>query len=273
VRKPAYLFSSLEKIKRTLKDRFVYLFLDYDGTLAPIAETPGKAAMSMETNYLLRRLSKAPNCKVAIVSGRALKDVSGRIGLKNIIYVGNHGFEIRGPKIDFKSPLPYRYIKTLAEIKSKLEKKLSPVKGVFIEDKGYSLSVHYRAADKIDRSLIETEFYSALLLYEVRKNVLVGTGKLVLEVKPPVIWDKGKAVLWLLARRKFVLSSKKIKVFPVYIGDDVTDEDAFRSLKGRGMTIFVGKPKGTEARLYLKDTRDVVKFLKIVLENAGRSAS
>lgn len=272
----AYLFSNLEKIKKAVRGKFIYLFLDYDGTLAPIAETPGRAVMPKETNDLLRQLSKMANCKIAIVSGRALKDISSRVDLKNIVYVGNHGFEIKGPKIDFKSSLPYRYRKMLEKIKDKLEKNLSSIRGVFIEDKGFSLSVHYRLADKKDISLIKTEFYASILIYEVRNDVLVKAGKMVLEIRPPIVWDKGKVVLWLLARRKFVFRAKKIKMLPIYIGDDVTDEDAFRSLKDRGMTIFVGKPKKTKAQFYLKDTFEVAEFLKSVLEilssgNHGKS--
>ena len=264
--KAAYLFSSLKKIKKALKGKFVYIFLDYDGTLTPIAETPDKAVMSRETSDLLRQLSEMPNCKIAIVSGRALKDISKKVGLKNIVYVGNHGFEIKGPKINFKSPVPYLYRKTLEKIKDKLTKELSSVKGVIIEDKGFSLSVHYRLADKKDIVRIKNEFYSTLLFYEVYDDVKVKTGKLVLEIRPPMEWDKGKVVLWLLARRKFVLRDKKIKVLPIYIGDDATDEDAFVSLKGRGVTVFVGKSKRTKARFYLKDTFEVAEFLKSILE-------
>jgi len=264
--KTAYLFSNLKKIKKTLPGKFVYLFLDFDGTLAPIAETPDKAIIPKETSELLRQLSKMPSCKVAIVSGRALKDISKRVGLKNIVYVGNHGFEIKGPKIDFKSQVPYLYRKALEKIKDKLTKRLSSVKGVIIEDKGFSLSVHYRLADKKDIVRIKNEFYSTLLFYEVHDDVKVRTGKLVLEIRPPVEWDKGKVVLWLLARRKFVLRAKKIKVLPIYIGDDATDEDAFGSLKGRGMTVFVGKSRRTKARFYLKDTFEVAEFLTSILE-------
>jgi len=271
--KATYLFSSLEKIKKTLDNKFIYLFLDYDGTLAPIAETPKDVVTPAGTVDLLRKLSKISNCKIAIISGRELKDVSRRVGLKNIIYVGNHGFEIKGPKIDFKSQLLYKYRRTLEKIKDKLEKNLPLVKGVFMEDKGYCLSIHYRLADKKSIPLIMAEFYASLLPYEVHNNVLVKTGKMALEVRPPLEWDKGKAALWLLARRKFVLPAKKIETLPVYIGDDVTDEDAFESLKNRGITVFVGKPKNTKARFYLKDTLEVAEFLKVILENIGERVS
>lgn len=262
-----YLFSDWERIEKTLKGKFIYLFLDYDGTLAPIAQTPNIATMPKKTKDLLLRLSKIPNCKIAIVSGRALKDISKRVGLKNIVYVGNHGFEIRGPKISFKSPAPVHYRRTLKEIKAKLEKNLSLFKGVFIEDKAFSLSVHYRMADKESIPSIKTEFYSTIFQYELGNNVQVKLGKMVIEVRPPVFWNKGKGVLWLLGRRLFVRRNKKMKILPIYIGDDTTDEDAFESLKDKGMTIFVGKSNRTKAQFYLKDTEEVARFLEVVLKN------
>ncbi|MDD5174167.1 MAG: trehalose-phosphatase [Candidatus Omnitrophica bacterium] len=262
-----YLFSEWKNVGKALKNKFIYLFLDYDGTLTPIARTPDIAVIPKKTKDLLLRLSNIPNCKVAIVSGRTLKDVSKRIGLRNIVYVGNHGFEIKGPKINFKSPLPPYYKRTLKEVKVKLEKNLSSFRGVFIEDKGFSLSVHYRMADKDDISSIKAGFYNTIFLYELGNDVQVKRGKMLLEVRPPVSWNKGEAVSWLLGRRSFARRSKKMKVMPVYIGDDVTDEDAFESLKDKGITIFVGKTNRTKARFYLKNTEEVAQFLEAILEN------
>ncbi len=153
-----YLFSDWERIKGTLKDKFIYLFLDYDGTLAPIALTPGMAVMPKRTKDILHQLSKMSNHKIAIISGRALKDVSRRVGLKNIVYVGNHGFEIKGPKISFKSPVSFQYKRTLKEIKAKLRKSLSSINGAFIEDNLLTLSVHYRLADKENISIVKARF-------------------------------------------------------------------------------------------------------------------
>lgn len=268
----SHLFLNREKIEKSLRNKFVYLFLDYDGTLAPIAMTPHKAIMPKKTKELLRQLSKMPNCKVAIVSGRALKDISKRVGLKNIVYVGNHGFEIKGPKINFKSPLPVRYRKNLDQIKGKLKRSLGLIKGVFIEDKGFSLSIHYRLVDKKDIVTVKNEFYATLFLYEFRENVQIKAGKMVLEIRPPIPWDKGKVVMWLLGRRLFVMRDKKIKILPIYIGDDTTDEDAFESLRDRGITALVGKPIKTKAHFYLKDTKEVARFLEVVLENIKADA-
>ena len=268
-----YLFSDRAKIEGTLKGKFIYLFLDYDGTLAPIAGTPGGAVMSGRTKRLLCQLSEMPNCKIAIVSGRKLNDLEKRIRLKNIVYVGNHGFEIKGPKIKFESPISTRYRRSLEEIKKKLQKELSPIDGAFVEDKGFSLGVHYRLAAKKNIVAIKNIFYATTLVYELRNIIIVRTGKMALEIRPSVDWDKGKVVLWLLGRRLFVMRNKKMKVLPVYIGDDTTDEDAFESLKDKGVTIFVGKPKKTRAQFYLKDTEEVAEFLEGILKIMNPGAS
>lgn len=266
-----YLFSYWNRIKEELKDKFIYLFLDYDGTLAPIVKTPDKAFMPKETRKLLRLLSEAPNYKLAIISGRALDDIRRKVGLKNnVVYVGNHGFEIKGPKIKFKSPVPVNYRKKLEEIKDKIKNSLSSINGVLIEDKGFSLTIHYRQAKKKDISKIKTELFAALVIYEVRNDVNIRTGKKMLEIRPPLAWDKGKVVLWLLARYKFAIFDKKKRIFPIYIGDDVTDEDAFNALKERGLTIFVGKPKNTKAQFYVKTTKEVENFLREILKETGQ---
>ena len=271
--KTKYLFSYWKKIKELLRGKLICLALDFDGTLVPIARTPDKAVMPKKTKDLLRRLSKKTNCRIAIISGRTLKDILKRVGLRNIIYVGNHGFEIKGPKITFKSPISVRYRKILEEIKNRLNDSLSSVEGVLIEDKEFSLSLHYRLVDKKSVSKVKTEFYAALLSHQLKNDVRVKPGKMVLEVVPPVAWNKGKVVLWLLEQRIFTMPNKKKKVFPVYIGDDVTDEDAFESLKNKGLTIFVGKPYNTKARFYLNDTKEVTMFLTKVLKNLDIGAT
>ena len=261
-----YIFSNWKRIEKTLKGKSIYLFLDYDGTLAPIALTPGMAVMPEKTKDVLRQLSKPSSHKIAIISGRALKDISRRVGLKNIVYVGNHGFEIKGPKISFKSPVPFLYKKTLKEIKIKLEKALSSIDGVLIENKGFSLSVHYRLTDKENVPVVKARFYTTIFPYEFMNNVQVKPGKMVLEIKPPTSWNKGKAVLWLLARQKFLLRKKKQKILPIYIGDDVTDEDAFSALKNKGWAVRIGKLQKSCARYYMKNTEEVSDLLRLLLQ-------
>lgn len=257
------IFYYWDELEKKLSNKYIMLFLDYDGTLTPIVSTPDKAFISQEVKDLLNKLSKSPMCKLAIISGRALKDIKNIIGLKGIIYSGNHGLEIEGPKIKFEPLVSLRYKAILEQIKNDLNKRLSSINGAFVEDKGLSLSLHYRLVDKKNIPQVKTIFHETIILYLVRNKIKIKTGKMVLEMRPPSEWDKGKIVLWLLVRQKFALKDKD--VVPIYIGDDTTDEDAFKVLKNNGITIFVGKPKPSYAQYYLKDTNEVKEFLKRIL--------
>ena len=100
-----YLFESLNNIKPLLKDSWLFIFLDYDGTIVPIRPKPGLAVISKRAKNLLRELSQTTQCKLAVISGRSVKDICRMVGLKNVIYGGNHGLELKGPQLQFKSPV------------------------------------------------------------------------------------------------------------------------------------------------------------------------
>jgi len=265
-----YLFDNWEELRKALEGKYIFIFLDYDGTLVPIVDKPEKAIIPVSLKALLRRLSDNPRFKLAFISGRSLEDIKSKIGLKNVIYSGNHGLEIEGPKIKFQPLVSPRYKLTLRHIKNDLQQKISSIRGAFVEDKGLSLSLHYRLADKKDIPKVKTIFHETVILYLIRNRIKIKAGKMVLEVRPHLEWDKGKIVLWLLARQRFTLKGKE--VVPIYIGDDETDEDAFKVLKNNGITVFVGKPRPSYARYYLKDADEVKEFLKrILIIGADRS--
>lgn len=259
-----YLFEYWNKLKGDFARKYVVLFLDYDGTLTPIVETPDKAVLPSENRRLLERIIKNHLRKIAIISGRALKDIKKKVDIPGIVYVGNHGLEIEGPKIKFESPVSLRYKRILEHIKTDLRFKLSAIKGAFIEDKGLSLTIHYRLADRDQIPKIKTILYETTTLYAIRDKIKIKLGKKVFEIRPAVEWDKGKVVLWLLARWEFVLLDKDI--LPVYLGDDVTDEDAFKVLRNKGISIFVGEPKKSNAQYYLKNTQEVKYFLNRIAQ-------
>jgi trehalose-phosphatase len=255
-----YLFAHCSTIRRRIAGRYAALFLDFDGTLTPIVETPAKARVPEQTRQLLKALSANPGCTLTIISGRRLKDIKKKVGLKNIIYSGNHGLEIQGPNIRFEAPVSPDYKTILQKIKSKVEQMLSSIKGILLEDKGLSLALHYRLVNKKKVPFVRRTFYQVALPYLRRGRIKTETGKKVFEIRPAAEWDKGKAVLWLLSRQKSRCRAKP--VLPIYVGDDVTDENAFRALKNKGLTIFVGKPKKSYAKYYLRNTKEVSKFLK-----------
>ena len=259
-----YLLRKLPSFKEQLKYKNIYLFLDFDGTLTPIRNTPEKAKLSKKTKKLLAILSKTKKFKVAIVSGRSLADIRKRVGLKNIVYAGNHGFEIKGAGIKLHPPIPAIFRRTLDKIKNELENKISTVKGALLEDKKYSLSLHFRLAKKEDIPRIKAIFNKTLFSYLINNQLTAKAGKKVLEVRPNANWDKGQVVLWLLGKQRSTLNNKAI--LPIYIGDDSTDEDAFKVLKKTGLTIVVGKTKKSLAQYYLYYPSEVIKLLEILLK-------
>ena len=259
-----YLFGQWGQVKRKLSNKHLLLLFDYDGTLTPIAQTPQQAVISKKAKEFLKKLSRKPNSTLAIISGRALKDIKHIVGLEDIIYAGNHGLEIEGPKIKFESQVSPRLKLVIRNIAEELSKRLSGIKGVLIEDKGLTLSIHYRLVSKGDIPMFEKIISEVTNSPAVRGKVKVNSGKKVYEIKPPVKWDKGKVALWLLARQQFLSGEKN--VLPVYIGDDITDEDAFRALERKGLTVFAGEPGDSKADYYLKNTEEVTKFLRLITD-------
>ncbi|TAN60709.1 trehalose-phosphatase [bacterium] len=257
-----YFFEEWEKLREALSDKFIFLFLDYDGTLTPLVDNPQDADLSLESRELLRRLKDNSRCKIAITSGRKLEDLKKRVGLEGVLYVGNHGLEIEGTKINFKSPLSLHYLKTLQEIKKDLGTNIiSAVRGAFIEDKGLALTLHYRLVDKKDIPRLKDLFRQAMIAYMAKDKICLKDAKMAFEIRPPVRWDKGKVAIWLLARQHFMLQ-EKINIIPLYIGDDVTDEDAFKALKNKGITVRVDGGAGSSAKYFVKDTSEVFRLLE-----------
>jgi trehalose 6-phosphate phosphatase len=258
-----YLFSVLDKIKPALANRPIFLFLDYDGTVTPIRKKPALAGISNRSKQLLAKLAKLPRCRLAIISGRSLKSVRQMVGLSGIIYSGNHGLEIQGRAIRFQSPVSKKHKNIIRQLRRRLTAKLYRIKGVLIEDKVLSLSVHYRLVAVKDRPLVKAVFGQITLPYARRNQLRIKPGKMILEAFPPVEWNKGRALQWLLRN---TTGKFRHAWFPVYIGDDVTDEDAFRILKNRGLSIYVGNPGKSCARYYVKSIDEVRKLLSLIVK-------
>ncbi|MCG8431225.1 MAG: trehalose-phosphatase [Candidatus Omnitrophica bacterium] len=258
-----HLIEHLDDIEKKVKASELVLFLDYDGTLTPIVDKPEKAVIPAHTRKILKELVACGAGTVAVVSGRALADVKRAVGVNGIIYAGAHGMELSGPKLKFQKQVPPAYKKVYAALKSRLHEGLKKFKGAFVEDKGTVLTVHYRLLNRRRETKLKTFFRETVLPHVAAGQVCVKTGKKVLEVKPAMEWDKGKVVLWLLARKRF---SSRHALLPVYIGDDVTDEDAFKALGSKGLTIFVGTRRKSHAAYYLKSYAEVQVFLEWLLQ-------
>jgi trehalose 6-phosphate phosphatase len=235
----------------------IFLFLDFDGTLAPIGNNPENAYMPEATCESLRKLAGRERVTLAIISGRALADLRQRVGFQKIIYAGNHGLEICGPGMDFVEPDAAHQIKALGELARHLRARLHGIAGVEVENKILSASVHFRRAAPESRDEIDQVVRMAV--ESIGDQFEVTMGRKVFEIRPRVDWHKGRAVRWIKETCEIPGS------LSIYLGDDVTDEDAFSALP-LGITIAVGKCVRTTARYCLERQEEVHEFLAWLAE-------
>ncbi len=248
-----FVWPSLLKKIKSAKRRL--LILDFDGTLAKIARSPGDVILEKKTQDILMRLSRSPKNKLVVLSGRSLRNLRSYFYIKSAIFAGNHGLELSGSKIS----LPQRAKKArklealVWLVGEKLREVFSEVPGVLIEDKGYTLSLHYRNVSRVDHRYFNQEVRRFKKQY-AHWPIVWKEGKKVWEARPRVKWGKGQMALY--------LSQKFPGSLPIVIGDDVTDEDMFRTLKRRGITIRVGRSRKSLAQYSLKSPKEVIRFLE-----------
>lgn len=252
-----------ESLERRLAEKRPAVFLDYDGTLTPIVERPEDATISEAMRESVRTL--AERCPVCVVSGRDRPVVQELMGLNNLIVAGSHGFDIWSPDQgsierevgggDFNA--------LLEDVKTRLHEVMDPIEGALVEPKKSSVAAHFRRVAEEERHKIKDVVDQILAAHPQRLKVT--PGKMVFEIQPKIDWDKGKAVLYLLE----ALDLTSDDVVPIYLGDDVTDEDAFRALAGRGISIFVGRAsdpevgeRTTAADYILNTVEEVGRFLE-----------
>lgn len=259
-----YIFADYAAVEKKLKGRNIFLLLDFDGTLSPIARTPQEARLGAAERRFLAELSRDRRFKLAIISGRELLDIRRKVKIKNIVYAANHGLEMRGPGIKFKSPEALNFKRLIKKIEYNLKKRLARLPGILLEGKGLGLALHYRQSRPSDLPGIKKIFTYIVRPYAASARVRVISGKKVLEIRPALDWDKGKAARLIISTWKKPLGRKPF--IAVYIGDDTTDEDAFKALGKEGLTVVVGK-KRSRARYYLKDTKETFAFLKKIWLN------
>lgn len=235
------------------------ILLDIDGTLAPIALRPEQALVPPETRKALENLVRVPGAHVAIVTGRSVEDAQRMVGMPGLGVIGNHGFEVLGESGELVSePAAHSYLGAIRSAAGRLGAETKDVAGVVVEDKKWTLSVHYRLAA---RPAIP-QITDAVNRTAADLGLIVTRGKELLELRPPMKINKGTAaVIW--ARQVGSHASKSA----LYIGDDRTDEDAFRELRAeipRAVTIRVGDPEHgeeTSAEFRVETPADVAQFL------------
>lgn len=240
---------------KTIGDRRPVLFLDYDGTLSPIVKNPDEARLPERTKNILQKL--AQDFPVAVISGRDRADVEEKVGLRNVIYAGSHGFDITGPNgLEMQYEGGEQAIPALDEAEQQLKEKLKDVKGARVERKKYAIAVHYRNVAEEEVDTVKTAVYHEL---DRQQKLKKGGGKKILELKPDIDWHKGRATRWLLDS----LDLEGRKHIPLFIGDDVTDEDALEAIASDGIGILVGTHgEKTAASFRLENTDEVAEFLE-----------
>ncbi|KAL5171085.1 putative trehalose-phosphate phosphatase J [Glycine soja] len=228
------------------KGKQIVMFLDYDGTLSPIVDDPDRAFMSDSMRKTVRKLARC--FPTAIVTGRCKDKVYNFVRLAELYYAGSHGMDIKGPTRSSKYNKDSKaeailcqpasdFLPMIDEVYQQLVEKTKSTPGALVENNKFCLSVHFRCVDEK-----------------------------VLEIRPTIKWDKGKALEFLLESLGLANCSD---VFPVYIGDDRSDEDAFKKLRdrGQGFGILVSKfPKDTSASYSLQEPNEVMNFLQRLVE-------
>jgi trehalose-phosphatase len=254
-----YLFENLDWVKEQVSKAGgkVIIFLDYDGTLTPIKLNPEEATLSPDMRKIIEELNK--KIPVTIISGRSLEEIKEFVGVKGLIYAGNHGIEIDTGKEVFVYPQALENLQLLKGLSSKLKE--GKIDGVRLEDKKFSISYHYRNVDKKDEKRAKDFFMGVVKLWTREKKLVIRKGKKVFEIRPGG-WGKGDATNWI---RKKVGT----KFLPICIGDDLTDEDAFFEVnQNGGISICVTRRKRRSlAEFYLKSPDEVKRFLKVMEQN------
>ncbi|KAH7514125.1 hypothetical protein FEM48_Zijuj11G0055700 [Ziziphus jujuba var. spinosa] len=268
---------SFGQITNYAKNKKIAVFLDYDGTLSPIVDDPDHALMSDAMRCAVRNVAKY--FPTAIISGRSRDKVFQLIGLTELYYAGSHGMDIMSPvsttvandhpdcvkstdkegkEVNLFQPAR-EFIPMIDEVFRTLVENTKEIKGAKVENHKFCASVHYRNVDEKNWPIIAQCVHDILKEYP---RLRLTHGRKVLEIRPVIDWNKGKAVEFLL--ESLGLSSRD-DVLPIYIGDDKTDEDAFKLLKkgNQGYGILVSSvPKETNAFYSLRDPSEVMEFLK-----------
>lgn len=259
-KKPEDLSNAMESIDDVFKvigNKKPVLFLDYDGTLSPIVSNPEDAILSNITKNVIEKLSKL--IPIGIISGRDRQNVESKIGIDSLIYAGSHGFDITGPNnLEMQYEEGQEALPILDEAELQLNKSLNGIQGALVERKKYAIAVHFRNVEEGKVKEVEEKVMEVLGRHKKLKK---GSGKMIIELKPAQDWHKGKALTWILD----ALQLGSENHIPIFIGDDVTDEDALKVIEKDGIGIIVGKHEEDTAASYsLRDTEEVALFLEIL---------
>jgi trehalose-phosphatase len=226
-------------------------------------EDPASAYLPPQIDRVLRSLAVDERISLAILSGRERSDLQNHIGIPNLIYAGNHGLEISGPGFLFVEPMAAACRDELQTLAEDLTVRLQAVDGALVEDEGLTISIHDRLVAASDRDEVRHLIRAALA--RMSHPFVLTRGERVYEIRPRVYWDKGTAVLCI--RAQFGQPGTLV----IYLGDDVTDEDAFEAVPD-GITVKVDGVASTAAHYRLEGPTEVRRFLEWVDDIHHRTA-
>ncbi|KAE8656290.1 putative trehalose-phosphate phosphatase I [Hibiscus syriacus] len=221
--------SMFEQIVAASRGKQIVMFLDYDGTLSPIVEDPDRAFMPKEMRATVRDVARY--FPTAIVTGRCRDKVYSFVKLAGLYYAGSHGMDIKGPSKSCKYKkgnqgvlfqAASEFLPMIEEVYRALVEKTKSIAGTRVENNKFCVSVHFRCVDEKSWVALAEQVRSVLSEYPKLK---LTQGRKVLEIRPTIKWDKGRALEFLLEALGYADSND---VLPVYIGDDRSDEDAFK---------------------------------------------
>ncbi|MCK9152304.1 trehalose-phosphatase [Methanobacterium alcaliphilum] len=265
--KPKYLFDNLNLLAEFKNDISTAIITDIDGTISEITNNPKKALITPSMRNKLIKLKERFNL-LAVISGRSLKDARSMVGIEDILYVGNHGLEYFSDGEYFVAPDVENYLSSINKTASKINKDLCAIEGLLFEDKGICYSIHYRKCDGSE--IIRNKILDSIEKVPESKKLQINEGRKIVELKPPVGYDKGVIIHEIVDKYNL----KKI----IYLGDDITDLDAFKELKKlenqkkiKSASIIV---LSNEIPIYVKngaqffvcDVKEVLKFFRWLLD-------
>lgn len=254
------LFDALDEVAARIRIApHVLLFCDFDGALAPVYDHPAAATLSAEVRPLLADLAAQRRVTVTVVSGRSAADVRARADVPGLVVAGNHGLELAGPGWEHVDPAVAESAVGVANLAAALGKATESIRGVLVEEKGLSVSVHYRQAEPDRHEAVRAAVHG--VLSNASHPFVLTAGRMCYDIRPRVYWHKGEAVRWIAAQ------VGQPDALVVFVGGDPTDEDAFAALPD-GVTVRVGPAADTAARYHLDGPDGVRKFLEWLRDQA-----
>lgn len=231
------------------------LALGFDGILSPTVPRPSEAAVPEDTRALLTKLAASPRITLAFLSGRSLHDIQTRVGIPDAFFVGNHGMEVRGPGLTSSDGLAVSCRSDLVDALAFLARCTKHLRGVFIEDKGMTVTVHWRQADAGEGAALR-ELLNVIVRSHPRLKVF--TGEACWELRARASWNKGDALRQIFEHLHITPSDT------IYLGKEFADEDTFAQLSD-ALSFCVGSTATTAARYHLPNSHDAAQFLFCVL--------